>query len=59
MCTLWLRATDPVVVHEDSAPILALSLAWKGLRPGLSVEVRGFLELGLGLGFGLEGQGEC
>jgi hypothetical protein len=46
-------------VHEDSAPILALSLAWKGLRPGLSVEVRGFLELGLGLGFGLEGQGEC
>ena len=24
---------DPIVVHEDSAPILTLSLTWLGLGP--------------------------
>ena len=46
--------TDPVIVHEDSAPVFALGLAWLGLGPGLELRL-GYLGLGLGLGLGLQG----
>ena len=54
--TLSVRyVADPVIVHEDSAPVLALPLAWLGLGPGLELGCKVGARVGWGSGLGSQG----